>query len=429
MISILYIVLILILLNKNSFFNIKGINKFEIITALFIHLIAGAALYFIYTKYYSERYTADIFKYYDDSLVLYDSFFSNPLDFFRIILGLDFDKQYFLNNYFIEMNHWDTSYKNSLMNGSRMVIKINAILNIIGLKSYIFNMLTFIFISFLGKFLIIKSIIQKFNLKYPKLFFWSITLIPTIALWSSGILKEPLIILSFGLILHTMIGKRIVNWLNLSLLIIGLGIIFKVKFYVFICFFPALISFVISNNFKFKPIKVIPLVCLILFISIGLLTNIEDSYNPLYILANKQNDFIRLAEIFDAGSSFKMIPIQPNLISLIKSIPNGLINGFLRPFPTDIHKLIHLFPLIENLVIYGIIAILIYKLNILKVKLEIEMQNIIFNSIFFVTILFVITGISTPVIGALVRYKVPGLIFIIITINLLYDVLKKNSTQ
>jgi hypothetical protein len=162
---------------------------------------------------------------------------------------------------------------------------------------------------------------------------------------------------------------------------------------------------------------------------LALLSNIEGSYNPLNILANKQNDFIRLAEIFDAGSSFKMLPIQPDLLSLIKYIPHGIINGFIRPFPTDIHKLIHVFPLIENLIIYVIMGVLIYKLISLKVKLRIEIQNIIFNSIFFVTILFITTGISTPVIGALVRYKVPGLIFIIITLNLLYDTLKKKSSH
>ena len=421
--------MILILLMKNSFFNIKGVNKLEIITALFIQLMTGIGLYFVYTKYYTERYTADIFKYYDDSLVLYDAFFSNPVDFFKIILALDFDKEYFLINYFTDMNHWDTSYKNSLMNESRLIIKINAVLNIIGFKSYIFNMVTFVFIGFLGKFLIIKSIILKFNLNYPKVFFWSLTLIPTIALWSSGILKEPLIILSFGLIFHIISSDKITSWLNVLLLILSIGIIFKVKFYVFICFFPALISFVISNSFKLKPIRVISFTSLILFIFLALLSNIEGSYNPLNILANKQNDFIRLAEIFDAGSSFKMLPIQPDLLSLIKYIPHGIINGFIRPFPTDIHKLIHVFPLIENLIIYVIMGVLIYKLISLKVKLRIEIQNIIFNSIFFVTILFITTGISTPVIGALVRYKVPGLIFIIITLNLLYDTLKKKSSH
>ena len=42
--------------------------------------------------------------------------------------------------------------------------------------------------------------------------------------------------------------------------------------------------------------------------------------------------------------------------------------------------------------------------------------------------LFILTGISTPVIGALVRYKVPGLLFLIIVINLMYDQLKKHPT-
>lgn len=427
MIFILYIVLIFILLKKNSFFTIKGINKLEIIAALFIQLIAGLSLYFIYTKYYTERYTADIFKYYDDSLVLYDAFYSNPLDFFQIILGLDYGDKYFLNNYFIEMNHWDSSYKNSLMNESRFIIKINAVLNIIGLRSYLFNLTTFIFIGFSGKFLIVKSLIKKFNLKHPKLLFWSITLIPSIILWSSGILKEPLIIFSFGLILYLLCSKRPTFWMNILLLILSLGVIFKLKFYVFICFFPALISLVISNNFKFKPIKVISITSLLLFILIGLFSNIESSYNPLNILANKQNDFIRLAEIFDAGSTFYMSPIEPNMISLIKSIPSAFINGFFRPLPTDIHKLIHVFPLIENILIYNLLIILVYKLISLKVKLDFEMQNIIYSSLFFVTLLFFITGVSTPVIGALVRYKMPGLIFFIITINLLYDTSKKNS--
>jgi hypothetical protein len=34
--------------------------------------------------------------------------------------------------------------------------------------------------------------------------------------------------------------------------------------------------------------------------------------------------------------------------------------------------------------------------------------------------LFIITGISTPVIGALVRYKLPGTIFIIISICIIH---------
>jgi hypothetical protein len=105
----------------------------------------------------------------------------------------------------MEMNNWDTSYKNSLMNESRLLIKINAILNIIGLKNYFFNSISFILMAFVGEFLIFKSLIVKFKFKNPKILFWSLLLFPSIFLWSSGILKEPLIILSFGLILNSLL--------------------------------------------------------------------------------------------------------------------------------------------------------------------------------------------------------------------------------
>ena len=49
----------------------------------------------------------------------------------------------------------------------------------------------------------------------------------------------------------------------------------------------------------------------------------NNSYNPLKILSQKQNDFITLSELFDTGSAYKIIPIEPSITSLIKSNSNG----------------------------------------------------------------------------------------------------------
>ena len=75
MISILYVAAIFVLLKKSNFFEFEGIKKIDIYNAFLIHLVAGIVLYIIYTEYYQERYTSDIFKFYDDSLVLYNLFF------------------------------------------------------------------------------------------------------------------------------------------------------------------------------------------------------------------------------------------------------------------------------------------------------------------------------------------------------------------
>jgi hypothetical protein len=328
----------------------------------------------------------------------------------------------------MEMNNWDTSYKNSLMNESRLLIKINAILNIIGLKNYFFNSITFILMAFIGEFLIFKSLIVKFKFKNPKILFWSLLLFPSIFLWSSGILKEPLIILSFGLIVNSLIVKR-TKWMNVSSFIIAALIIFKVKFYIFICFFPALTSYIISEKTKFKPPRIIFTVCAIIAVIIFAMGKMNNSYNPLKILSQKQNDFITLSELFDTGSAYKIIPIEPSITSLIKAIPMGAINGFFRPFPNNINNLLQLFLLIENMLLYLMVLYLLFKILFLKIKINQDVKNILWNSLFFIIMLFILTGVSTPVIGALVRYKVPGLLFLIIVINLMYDQFKKNPTK
>ena len=427
MISILYVALILIFIKKSRFFNFDNIKKLEIYLALLIQFSTGFILYIIYTKIYPLRYTSDIFKFYDDSLVLYNLFFENSADFFKILIGFNKDKDSILSNHLLEMNHWDSSYNNSFMNETRLLIKTNAILNIIGLKSYVFNMISFILIGFTGKLLIIKSVLKEFNLKNSKILFWSIFLLPSLLIWTSGILKEPLIIFSIGLITYFLSHKIKYGSLNLFLLILGSLIIFKVKFYVFICFLPALISFLISKKFIIKPYYTVFSFIAVIIISIGVLSKFDSDINPIRVLSKKQHDFIRLADVFEAGSSFNLTPLEPNFYSFLKILPEGILNGFLRPYPNNINKPLQFYPLLENLILYTCLFYFLYKLFKLKIKIKFGFKNALWNCLFFVTMLFIISGIGTPVLGALVRYKVPGLLFLIISINLIYDQLYKSS--
>ena len=109
-ISSLYILLVFHIIHRWDLFKNDSIKKKEFHLAFAIKLLAAFCLYLIYTEYYRERHLADIFKFYDDSLILSESFFNKPIDFFKILLNLDFNKEYFENTYYINMNHWDTSY-------------------------------------------------------------------------------------------------------------------------------------------------------------------------------------------------------------------------------------------------------------------------------------------------------------------------------
>ena len=113
--------------------------------------------------------------------------------------------------------------------------------------------------------------------------------------------------------------------------------------------------------------------------------------------------------------------MENNIGSFLKSIQTVFFNGFFRPLPVDISKPIHLLPMIENLLLYIFGLVIILKNRKLNLKLNSLNKSIIYCSLFFCLLLFTLTGMSTPVIGALVRYKIPGFIFIIISLNIIYD--------
>ena len=120
----------------------------------------------MYSEIYCDRQTADIFKFYDDSLILAQVFFDSPVDFIKIIMGIHED--HFLMDYFINMNHWDNSYESVTTNESRIVIKICAIVNLISFNNYSVNVITFTMMGYIGIILSIKSIASLFPSKYER---------------------------------------------------------------------------------------------------------------------------------------------------------------------------------------------------------------------------------------------------------------------
>ncbi len=415
------------LIQKWNFFHIKGIKKVEFQIAFGIKLITGYFLYWIYSEYYGQRHLADIFKFYDDSKIISDVFLSKPLDFLQIIFGVHLDQNYFDSNYFINMNHWDSSYSSVLMNESRIIIKINAVLNVIGFNNYSFNVMSFILLGYLGIILIIKSIFTQIKLNNKRLLFWSIILFPSIMIWTSGILKEPITFLSLGLILYGVCSiskKKKLIIKPFALFLTGTISLFMIKFYVFVCFIPSLISYIIIKKKSINPFKTVLYTSIIILLTIVIISTFTDQYNPIYLLSRKQEDFIILGEFYRSGSFFELPKINYSISNFIQLLPVGLFNGFFRPLPTDIKKTIHILPIIENFILFLSVIFFSIKFKISFKKVELAKKQIIFPALLFTILLYTLTGISTPIIGALIRYKIPGLLFLITALNIIYDYTK-----
>lgn len=428
LISSIYILLFLILIFKWKIFSINDIPRKDIAAAFLIKVLAAFALIWIYTDYYKERHTADVFKYFDDSLIITSSFLNNPKDFISMIFGFDNNYEHLHQNYFINMNHWDSSYKSTILNESRLVIRLNAIVGLISFKIYFIHALFFSFISLIGFVYLIKTlkkISPKENVRHV---FWALILFPSILLFSSGVLKEPLIILGLGgfsYLLISLFENKKNKIKKIIFLILSLLLIFKIKFYVFCCLSSGLLIFISIKKINKNP-HLIFLLNLILIGFVFILLHLSNTtYDPISIISKKQEDFIRLAEFYNAGSIMKITEIKSNFYSFLKAIPSGFANSLIRPFPWEITSKIHLISILENFLIIGLIG---YVLSKIKKSIRINKYEYIYSSLLFIVLLYCIVGMTTPVFGALIRYKIPGLIFLLIILVPLFKKTYKSKT-
>jgi len=129
-------------------------------------------------------------------------------------------------------------------------------------------------------------------------------------------------------------------------------------------------------------------------------------------LSNKQiafYDTIQKAEQISKVESQIVIPkLEPTLASFVINTPKAFANVMFKPVIYDFKNLLYLPDILQNLLIMFVGVLLIFKYK----KPKQEELPFIWLSLLFIIILYVIIGLVTPVLGAIVRYKIPAIIFV-----------------
>ncbi|MBL0343172.1 MAG: hypothetical protein IPP71_21265 [Bacteroidetes bacterium] len=131
--SFAYVALFVFLIGKLKFYHIDGITTRTLQAGYIIKLIAGVGVGLLYTYYYTDRLTADTFKFFDDSKILFDTIYSKPFDFLRMLTGLNAGATE-LQPYYDKMTNWYDTF--SPYNDNRTMIRLNAFLRFFSLGHY-----------------------------------------------------------------------------------------------------------------------------------------------------------------------------------------------------------------------------------------------------------------------------------------------------
>ncbi len=413
---VFFIILILWLIARMKYFKTAGFSTQSLQFAFVLKVFCGAALFLLYTYYYPVRRDADTFKYFDDSKYLYEALWTKPGDFFKMLFGIDCENEYFKSMYYVKMNNWYRSYDNALLNDNRLVIRINAIFRIVSFGNYHVHSLLLNFLAFIGSFSLARLFLVYTKSKWKT--YLAVFLIPSVVFWSSGILKEAVLLFALGLFVwnfHKLMLEKW-QWKRIPILFFLLAILLVMKLYVFVAFIPAIIGWWISQHTK-RTILVYSITAICGVLAGYLLSWIYPGLNFLEIIADKQRDFINLSKAFNVNSAIAMDYLKPNLWSFIQATPKALINAFTRPWPTEIKSILFLPPLFENLFI---ISILILSWFYGK-RIEPRQWKFVIFCLTFSIVLFLIIGLTTPIIGAIVRYKIPAIPFLMISALIFFD--------
>jgi len=290
-----YILVFTFIIARSPFFRLPHFKSIHTLLVFYLKLAFGVVLWYIYAHHYKNRITSDIFKYFDDSKVIYHTLHTNFSDFLKLITGVD-DSNPAIKNYYLQMNSWLNSHDSTLYNNSHFIIRLNAVFMLLSGGHYGVHVIFVCFLSLTGLTYIYKSFYSYLQDK-PMSLFAAVFLFPSVLLWGSGVLKEGLVLLGLGMAIYyfeNLINKRGNTLKNTLLILFGILLVFENKGYVLICILPCFIAEYLISTFNYA--KKHPLIAYafasVIYLGIGLnLGRLSERFNAIRMISIKQREF------------------------------------------------------------------------------------------------------------------------------------------
>ena len=282
---------------------------------------------------------------------------------------------------------------------------VSAIFSLITGGRYYVNVILYNFITFFG-ILRLYQFLLNLNPEYKKAYFVMLFFFPPFVFWTSGIHKDGICMALLGVFLYQF-DILLKNYSAKSIiysLIAICGLVFIKSYWGFAAIIGAGIWAISWRIKKISP-KTIFAIGFILFILVFALTAyFPPSMNFAQSIINKQQKFIGLG----GGSQIPITKLSLNFGVYMQACLDALNHLFLRPYVSEISgSPLYLATFLEN-VFVGILIILALYFSFIKKSglrpLQKQQNNVL---LFLVLVNYLIIGLTVPILGAIVRYKAP----------------------
>jgi hypothetical protein len=445
---------------------------------------------YIFSTYYGEggRIQGDSLNFFEDGRILHEVSDKNPSTYLKILFGIQGNEQTLLQNELGETQIWDAGENGDFMNDNRLMIRINSVIHFFSFGNIYVHVFMLSFLAYIGLIFIYLGF-QKF-IHAKRLFYYALILLPSIGFWGSGLTKEALMILGMGLFFWSVFKLihhkfRILNGI---LLLISILLLLLNKPYAGLIILSVSMVFIAGIFFKWNRRVLAGYTVIILLTTIGL-SYTPERINLVDKISYKQRDLSNLAQggiffitdssfcAFDYAllhhfdtlpgnhirvkqkssgeyklfgkSEFKPFEIHPSSqaydvylitppsssyfkskmiaydgLNLLLSIPEVFWNTLVRPLPNDQGGNLKYFAFVQNISLLLFLGIAIIR----RKKLSAFENYLIYTLAVSSLIILLIIGWTSPVFGAVVRYKVPADLCLLILIFILYSPRTKSQS-
>ncbi len=417
-----YTALFLFLIHRLKFFRPELIPVRWIKILFILKVIAGTLLGFTYTYYYTDRSTADTFKFFDDSKILFDTLFNSPKEFFQIFFGIHNDSKACF-----EICSGMTAWNNQdvLFNDNKTLVRLNVLFQFFSLGKYYVHVVFLNFFSLTGLIALFR-LFQSYQRDKSKIIFVMMMFLPSVLFWGSGLLKDGLLLFALGILLYSFNNIILLKYSYRSIIAFSLSLLMLMftKLYVLFIILPALVAWFWSAKNYGKTVIIKFSVCYLVYLFLGFnIDKVSEKYDVVDLIYYKQQNFGILSKTSRANSVIEIPPIDATAWSLLIHTPSAIMRVLIRPSILDSGSVLVKLSAIENLLllVFGTFCIIFSR------RKNIHSSQLFTFSIFFIVCMFALIGLITPILGAMVRYKVPALLFLVFIFITIADKTKLKS--
>lgn len=405
MISVLHFLLALVLIGRWRWLCIDGSRSWLPVLILTVRVAAG----WWCTGYYLQHYGGgDMHVFFKDSLLLSDLFFKSPSDYISVLLGCSSASGH-ADETLRGMQLWYDQGVNLHYNDARTVIRFHALVGLFSGGQIIVHLLWSNVVALAGSLALLRFFFTPDDRGKPlPLYSLLILFLPASLIWSSMLLKEPLLLFALGVTLrYFQLWMGSGSCRDLLILLIGLTFFLFIKSFWLLVFLPGMMGWMAFRR-STHPFRVVLLSYVLAGVFLALSGAVYPRFDIPALLFGQQLEGWRYSVFLGSGSLFHPLSFAPDWFSLIKHGPEALHSAVGRPWPDEFIRISNLPFIIENFLVLSVGLAALWQVSKGKTKPGYGHWLALIAAV----IILAICGYISSNSGSLVRYRLPGLLLL-----------------